>query len=172
LGIRIWRRKAYVVQGRGERLQKVKPDFMNYDVEQLVSQASDCVVWMKTTDGKLQHLYTGTCAHACLCLWRCPVYLQMLLVWLALTALNTHAVSPATRCTYTKGGNGVWSACDERWSQSMLTRRVRACVFRYFNPPVALQKSYIKQLAEDLGANFGLKKVRVGTKNRGPRARL
>jgi len=30
---------------------------------------------------------------------------------------------------------------------------------RYFNPPVELQKAYIKQLAEDLGANFGLKKV-------------
>jgi hypothetical protein len=37
---RIWQKKAYVVQGCGERLQKVKQDFMNYDVEQLVSQAS------------------------------------------------------------------------------------------------------------------------------------
>ena len=90
---RIWQKKAYVVQGCGERLQKVKQDFMNYDVEQLVSLASahadltnipgdcmisrstfhttilfpfpllqDCVVWMKTTDGKIQHLYAGTYA--------------------------------------------------------------------------------------------------------------
>lgn len=98
---KIWQKKAYVVQGCGERLQKVKQDFMNYDVEQLVSQASDCVVWMKTTDGKIQHLYADNkTAYHCY--------------------LAGHSL--------------------------------------YFNPPVALQKSYIKQLAEDLGANFGLKK--------------
>jgi hypothetical protein len=38
--IRIWQQKAYVVQGCGERLQKVKEDFMNYNVEQLVASAS------------------------------------------------------------------------------------------------------------------------------------
>lgn len=39
---RIWQKKAYVVQGCGERLPKMKEDFMNYNVEQLVSSAS---VW-------------------------------------------------------------------------------------------------------------------------------
>jgi hypothetical protein len=115
LGIRIWQRKAYVVQGCGERLQKVKPDFMNYDVEQLVSQASDCVVWMKTTDGKLQHLYAGTRAHTCLCLSAAVVCLPPAtpplsvcldspsppLTHTQITRRRITATSPATRCTYT-----------------------------------------------------------------------
>jgi hypothetical protein len=98
------------------------------------------------------------------------------LLGLALTALNTDNKT-AYHCYL--AGHSLYvhraaTACGVRVRVTsevipINVHSLRVCVFRYFNPPVALQKSYIKQLAEDLGANFGLKKVRVGTRNRAPR---
>jgi hypothetical protein len=46
------------VGSTAERLVKVKSDFLDFDVEKLIAGASDCVAWLKTTDGKMQHFFT------------------------------------------------------------------------------------------------------------------
>src|SRR5690606_4725918 len=41
-----------------ERLTMLKKDFLDFHIEELIETSSNTVVWMKTTDGAMQHLST------------------------------------------------------------------------------------------------------------------
>ena len=49
-------KKALVVHGSIQRLRYIKKDFRNFDIQSLLSDAMQTIVWMKSMDGKMQYL--------------------------------------------------------------------------------------------------------------------
>ncbi|KNC86841.1 hypothetical protein SARC_01034 [Sphaeroforma arctica JP610] len=55
----VFQQKALVVHGTGQRLEELRKDFHDLDVEEMVQEASRVVVWMKTKQGKMQYIDAG-----------------------------------------------------------------------------------------------------------------
>jgi hypothetical protein len=46
------------VLGSGQRLAHIKKDLLDFDLPSLLEDATKIVVWMKTTEGKMQYIDT------------------------------------------------------------------------------------------------------------------